>query len=169
AGIHNGGHTEPKPLPPELVAACPESEQFDRSSKNACTDVGCNSGYHLDLSPSSGWTAGAYTFELDLDGRTVSCQGAIPLKACAERTFRCDAEDVSLGESGCALPATQHGISNIAFEGFPLALTVRIVKDGNELSSTTLTPSYKAGQPNGPGCEPICCSAAGTISVPTGP
>jgi hypothetical protein len=167
AGVHNGSHTEPEPLAPDLIAACPEAEQFERASRNECTAIGCSSGYNLDVSPSSGWTAGAYSFELDLDGRAITCQGAIPLKACGERSFSCDVEDVRLGESGCALPATQQGISNISFEGFPLALSVRILKDGNELTSAKLAPTYKAGQPNGPGCDPICCSASETLTVPS--
>jgi hypothetical protein len=168
ASLHNGGHTDPEPLPPEVVAACPEAKQFERASRNECTAIGCSSGYNLVVSPSSGWTAGAYSFELDLDGRAITCQGAIPLKACGERSFSCDADDVRLGESGCALPATQQGISNISFEGFPLALSVRILKDGNELTNAKLTPTYQAGQPNGPGCDPVCCSASETLTVPSG-
>lgn len=168
AGVHNGGHSEPEPLPPDLVAACPEAEQFERGTRNACTDVGCRNGFNLDVSPSSGWSAGAYSFELDLDGRALTCQGSIPLKACGERSFRCDADDVMLGESGCALPATAQGIANIAFEAFPLVLSVRILKDGKELTSSKLTPTYKAGQPNGPGCEPVCCGASATLTVAPG-
>jgi len=158
-------HTEPDPLPADLVAACPDAEQFQRASRNACTDIGCRNGYNLDVSPSSGWTAGTYSFELDLDGRAITCQGSIPLKACGERSFSCDADDVRLGESGCALPANAQGISNIAFEGFPLALSVRILRDGSEIANSQLTPTYRAGQPNGPGCEPICCSASETLAL----
>ena len=166
ASVHSGGHREPEPLPPDLVAACPESEQLERASKNACTDIGCRSGYNVDVSPSSGWTSGAYSFELDLDGRAITCQGSIPLKACGERSFLCDADGVTLGESGCALPSTQQGIATISFEGFPLAVSVRVLKDGSELASAKLTPGYKASQPNGPGCDPICCNASGSLSVP---
>jgi hypothetical protein len=165
SGTHHGG-PEPDPLPPELITACPESTKFQRTGKNECTAIGCQSGFNLDVSPASGWPAGAYRFELSLDGRAVSCEGAIPLKPCAERSFVCDADGVRLGESGCALEPSQHGISNLFFEGFPLALSVRVLRDGNELTSVELEPSYKAGQPNGPGCDPICCSSSAMLTVP---
>jgi len=168
AGVHHGGHSEPEPLPPDLVAACPDSAQFERTGKNECTAIGCQSGYNLDVSPSSGWAAGAYRFELTIDGRAITCQGTIPLAPCSERSFVCDAEGVRLGESGCALGSTQQGIARVSFDGFPLAISVRVLRDGNALASAELTPVYKAGQPNGPGCDPICCSASDAITVSAG-
>lgn len=157
---------EPEPLPPDLVAACPESVRFERASSRECTDIGCVDGLRLTVSPSSGWAAGAYRFELDVDGQAVTCQGSFPLQSCEQRSFSCDADTVRLGVSGCALPGNQQGIADIAFEGFPLEISVRVLRDGTELASTTLEPAYKAGQPNGPGCDPICCGASGQLTVP---
>jgi hypothetical protein len=148
-----------------LVAACPDSEHFDRTGKHICTEIGCSSGYNLNVSPESGWAMGAYTFELTVDERKVTCQGSLPLEPCGVQSFSCDAGGVRLGESGCALPPNQQGIASIMFEGFPLALTVRVLKDGTELSSSKLVPKYTAGQPNGPGCEPVCCSASGALNI----
>lgn len=165
----SAGHVEPDPLPPELVAACPESERFERSSHKACTEIGCRNGYALDVSPASAWAPGDYRFELTVDGREIRCQGSLPLKACGERSFSCDADGVRLGESGCALPADQHGIASIDFDGFPLEVAIRVLKNGDELASVELTPKYTAGQPNGPGCEPICCGASGRLEVPASP
>ncbi|HET8934376.1 MAG TPA: hypothetical protein VFN67_13090 [Polyangiales bacterium] len=165
ASAPRGGRAEPEPLSADLIAACPESEGFDRTSKHICTEIGCSSGYNLNVSPASGWAMGAYTFELTVDGRKVTCQGSLPLKTCGEPSFSCDADGVRLGESGCALPADQQGIADIKFEGYPLALTVRVLKDGTELSNSKLDPKYAAGQPNGPGCEPICCSATGALDI----
>lgn len=166
ASMQMGGRPEPEPLPADLVAACPETAGFDRTSKNECTAIGCSSGFSLDVSPSGAWAPGAYRFELAIDGREVVCEGALPLKPCAERSFSCDADGVRLGESGCALEPAAQGIASIALDGFPLALAIRVLKDGEELTSTELTPTYKAGQPNGPGCDPVCCSASGTLTVP---
>jgi hypothetical protein len=149
-----------------LIAACPEAERFERTVANQCTEIGCLSGYTLNVSPSSGWAPGAYRFELTVDGRVVTCTGAIPLRACAGQSFSCDADGVRLGESGCALEPTQQGIASITFDGFPLALSLRVLRDGAELASAELTPLYAAGQPNGPGCDPICCSASDELSVP---
>ena len=165
ASAPSGGHAEPEPLPPDLVAACPDSEDFDRTGKHICTEIGCSDGYNLNVSPSSGWAMGAYTFELTVDGRKVTCQGSIPLETCDERSFSCDADGVRLGESGCALPPSQQGIASVMFEGYPLALTVRVLKDGTELTSSELKPKYTTGQPNGPGCDPVCCSASGALDV----
>ena len=165
ASAPGGGHAKPEPLPPDLVAACPESTSFDRSSKHVCTEIGCLNGYNVIVSPASGLAEGTYAFELTLDGRKISCEGSIPLKPCGERSFSCDADGVRLGESGCALPPNQQGIANLAFDGFPLALTIRVRKDGSELTSKELKPKYTAGQPNGPGCDPICCSAAGELDI----
>jgi hypothetical protein len=165
AGVGPGDHAAPEPLSPDLLAACPESERFERAGANECTAIGCQSGYSLNVSPSSGWQPGAYRFELTVDGRAVKCTGALPLKACAERSFSCDADGVRLGESGCALEASQQGIAGIAFDGFPLALSMRVLRDGVEVVSAELTPVYRAGQPNGPGCDPICCSASDELRV----
>jgi hypothetical protein len=169
AGDASVGGAEPEPLPADLVAACPDSTRFKRSSSGPCTQIGCQSGYVLNVSPSSAWASGDYRFELTVDGREIRCQGSLPLKACGERSFSCDADGVRLGESGCALPANQHGIATIDLEGFPLELAIRVLKNGDEIASTKLTPKYIAGQPNGPGCDPICCSASSTLEVPVGP
>lgn len=134
-----------------------------------CTDIGCRNGYNVDVSPSSGWAAGDYRFELTVDGRAITCQGSIPLKACGTHSFSCDAQGVRLGESGCALPADQQGISNLDFEGFPLAISLRVLKDGAELASEQLTPKYTSGQPNGPGCDPVCCGALAKLEIPATP
>lgn len=169
APVDDGDQTELEPLPPELVAACPESELFKRTGSNACTAIGCQNGYNLDVSPSSGWAPGAYLFELIVDGRVVNCGGSIPLKACGEPSFSCSADGVRLGESGCALEPTQQGIASILFDGFPLALFVRVRRDGEQLVKAELSPVYALGQPNGPGCDPICCGASDTLTVSAGP
>lgn len=165
AGDASTPDAEPEPLPADLVAACPDSVQFKRTRNHICTEIGCANGYNLNVSPSSGWAMGAYTFELTVDERKVTCEGSLPLKPCGQQSFSCDADGVRLGESGCALPPDAQGIATIAFEGFPLALSVRVLKNGEELMRTELTPKYAAGQPNGPGCDPICCSAAGQLDV----
>lgn len=162
----SGNDSGAAPLAPDLVAACPDSERFERSGKDECTAIGCQSGFSLSVSPSSGWAPGSYRFELNVDGLAVTCDGVIPLQGCAGPSFSCDADGVRLGESGCALDPAQHGIASVLFDGYPRALSIRVVKDGAEVTNTQLTPSYKAIQPNGPGCDPICCSASGELTVP---
>ena len=158
------GTTAAAPLPADMVRACPGLKRPDRSA-SACTDIGCLNGFQLNVSPSSGWAAGMYQFELTVDGRAITCQGAIPLLPCSEPSFPCDADGVRLGVSGCALPATQQGIASIMFDGYPEAVSLRVLRNGSELQHADLTPTYTSSQPNGKGCEPVCCSAGAELSL----
>jgi hypothetical protein len=155
----------PEPLAADMIKACPDVENFKRSGARACTEIGCVNGLHLRVSPDAGWRAGAYRFDLELDGRPVTCEGALPLKPCGERSFTCDADGVALGESGCALPANAQGIAQIMVPGYPLQLSVRVSLNGAELANASFTPSYVSSQPNGPGCEPVCCGASANFTV----
>lgn len=164
-----GGDPPSEPPPADLVAACPEAASFSRTGRDECTTIGCQSGFSLRVSPSSGWSPGQYRFALAIDGRDVACEGALPLKSCNEPSFHCDADGVRLGESGCALEPTQHGLASIQFEGFPRTLAIRVLRDDVELTSVELTPVYKASQPNGPGCDPICCNASDDLTLSPSP
>lgn len=156
---------DPEPLPADMLAACPGIASFKRTGARACTEIGCSNGLSLRVSPDAGWRAGAYRFELGLDGRAVTCAGALPLLPCGQRSFTCDADGVSLGESGCALPANAQGIAQIQLPGYPRQLSVQLSLDGAPLASASFTPDYVSGQPNGPGCEPVCCSASANLTL----
>lgn len=129
--------------------------------------MGCVDGLRLELTPGSKWPAGSYRIELEADGATQSCTAVLPLKACdAGPNVQCTGATLArIGESGCALPPGEHGLSDIEFSGTPKRVHVRITRDATVVADKVLEPAYKKLQPNGPDCEPVCNSASGAISL----
>jgi hypothetical protein len=126
-----------------------------------CTEIGCRNGLTLTVDPDYKWKWGRYEISLLFEGRSVNCQGYLPLKKCDKGpSFKCSSDMVVIGESGCAMPESTHGIPEIYIDDTPGRMMVRIVRDGQAVITRTLTPEYKESQPNGPGCEPVCNSAS---------
>lgn len=154
-----------------LLCACSKDQGGPGSPDGGgkmCTEIGCVSGLRIDLQKAGAWQPGAYVFTFELDGSPVRCSGALPLKACdAGPSLTCDGEGrVQIGESGCALPPDQHGFSDIQLLGSPAKVRVAIARDGQELHSAELAPTYTESRPNGPGCEPVCRGASAQVAVP---
>jgi hypothetical protein len=125
-----------------------------------CTEIGCQNGLILNVDPDYQWKWGRYEISFLFEGRSVNCQGYLPLKKCDKGpSFKCSSDKVVIGESGCALPESAHGISTIQINDMPGRMMVRIERDGKAVITRTLTPEYKESEPNGPGCEPVCNSA----------
>jgi hypothetical protein len=154
-----------------LVCACSKDQTGpagpDPGAK-MCTQIGCLNGLQVEVNKATPWAPGAYTFALTLDDTQVTCSGALPLRPCdAGPSLTCDVPDrVIIGESGCALAPEQHGFSDIhvpaPVERFALAVT----HEGQPLGGVDVKPTYVTSQPNGPGCEPICHSAAVQVALP---
>jgi hypothetical protein len=127
------------------------------------------SGFHLELRPGDRWPAGRYRIDIDADGAAQQCEVTLPLLACgAGPSVRCTGASLaSIGESGCALPPAEHGLSNIDFSGSPRQIRVRIARGGATVLAQDFAPTYRTVQPNGPGCGPVCssASAAATLSL----
>jgi hypothetical protein len=70
-----------------------------------------------------------------------------------------------IGESGCALPASAHGFSDIRFTSSPAKVTIRVERDGQVLAKESFTPAYRTSEPNGPGCGPVCKQASATLAL----
>ena len=153
-----------------LLAACkPTPSQPDAPPpQRACTDIGCMNGLNVRVEKPTAWPAGDYEFAFDLDGVAVTCKGSLPLPACDQSPgLTCDpAGRVQVMESGCALPAAQHGWGDIHVDGDPANAKIAIRHGGIVLHESALEPEYRTLQPNGPGCEPTCRSASASISVP---
>ena len=153
-----------------VLSACSKSSPgpADPGGERVCTQIGCVNGLRLTLVKATPWTAGEYVFTVDLDGASVTCKGALPLKACDQGSaLTCDVEDkVMIGESGCALPVEQHGFSDIQIFGTPARVNLTIARDGQPLHSGELTPTYVSSRPNGPDCEPECHGAGTEIALP---
>jgi len=149
------------------ACAAPSPGSSDPGGK-VCTQMGCINGLHVNLAKVTPWTAGNYTFALELDGTPVTCTGALPLPACDQgAALRCDVEGkVQIGESGCALPPEQHGFSDIQISGEPAKVKLTITREDQPLHSGELTPAYVTSRPNGPGCEPECRGANAEVALP---
>ncbi|XXX74016.1 hypothetical protein WMF30_40855 [Sorangium sp. So ce134] len=131
-----------------------------------CTNIGCIDGFSLRLMANQPWTAGAYRFVIIADGETTTCEGKLPLPDCAAGpALTCSGPRLLIGESGCALPPSAHGFSEIQMSSAPRQVAVEISRDGATVAKADFTPAYVESRPNGPGCEPVCRSASATLSV----
>jgi hypothetical protein len=130
--------------------------------------MGCSSGFALSLEPSSKWPAGDYRFEIEADGASQVCEVTLPLRSCATGpSVKCTGASLAtIGESGCALDAREHGLSSIQLQGTPLKMKIAISRQGKALVAQDLAPAYRWVQPNGPGCGPQCLQASATMRVP---
>jgi hypothetical protein len=111
--------------------------------------------------PDSGWPAGRYTIEVEADGAVQRCEVTLPLRPCdsGANTICKGPALAGIGESGCALPRSQHGLSGVELAITPSHLRVRVDRDGRQIGSLEVSPTYRWVQPNGPGCTPQCLEA----------
>lgn len=148
----------------DLLAACPDARR-ELATNGACTELGCSSGFSLSTQPRAAWPHGAYRFVIDVDGKVTTCSGSLPLPPCDRRGLQCDADDVRIGESGCALPADSHAFSDILFTGYPRSVGIDAFLNDRLVARVSYQPTYKLSQPNGPRCDPLCCSASGDFTL----
>lgn len=127
----------------------------------ACTEIGCINGVTFSTAPDYDWKNGQYDIRVALDYKTVVCRGELPLHPCDQGpTFTCDDPSVQIGESGCALPENAHGISGIHIADDPKKIMIGIMRNYRTIITRTVVPQYQTVMPNGPGCGPVCRSAA---------
>lgn len=129
----------------------------------ACTEIGCIDGLSLTVPPDYHWKAGDYVFSFTLDGRVVTCMGALPLKECGEASVSCDGDDVTITESGCALPPEAQGFGDVHSASSPTKLRVKIVRNGAVIVDKKIVPHYRDTRPNGAQCEPQCRQATAAL------
>lgn len=137
----------------------------------ACTEIGCQDGFILMLSPSDGWPQGAYEFALETEAGKTTCKGSIPLPPCGQSGLTC-ATTPDRGEknprvaiSGCALDGASQSFPQIDFPDGPAQVNVRIAKDGTTLVNQVFTPQYTTSSPNGPQCGPVCRQSSASMNV----
>lgn len=130
-------------------------------AQRACTEIGCTNGVTFTSSPGFDWKNGQYDIRVALDYKTVVCRGELPLHPCgAGPTFTCDDPSVRIGESGCALPEKDHGISDIYINDDPKKIMISVMRNVRPIITRTVVPQYQTLRPNGPGCGPVCRSAS---------
>jgi len=150
---------------PAVARACPDAPSHSTNGATACTEIGCNDGYQIEVTPHDAWPAGDYRYTLELDGRTVTCSGSLPLQPCGTPSMTCDDEGVSITESGCALGPAQHAFGGVSIPELPAKVHLRIEHDGAALVDQALTVEYRSSQPNGPGCGPVCCQGGDAVAM----
>jgi hypothetical protein len=131
-------------------------------TKKSCNEIGCGFGFAVAFQPTDGiWRPGRYLVDVRADGVSSSCEVTLPLAPCGTPSSTCTGQrSWILGESGCALPASQHSISGISFSSStPATVEVTVSRDGRQLAGQSFTPSYASSRPNGPDCEPTCRTA----------
>ena len=145
-----------------LGLACTRSEP-----PKVCTQIGCMDGLRIALEPSAGMPAGAYVFEVELDGAVTTCEGSLPLKACeAGPSVKCSTEAVLIEESGCAMAPAGQSFSGIILDRqHPERVKLTIRRDGEAVGEADFSPDYVRTEPNGPGCPPICEQAEATLTL----
>lgn len=135
--------------------------------EQACTQMGCTDG--LILRPDSDMLndPGKYeiTFYLDDNNQNqIVCMGQLPLKPCEQGdSFSCSSKDVRIGESGCAMPSSEHAIDDIYVFKTPKKIVMVTKHNGKAVMARTLRPKYIFTRPNGPGCDPQCVTS--TVSL----
>ncbi len=134
-----------------LLAASPAK------AEQACTEMWCQEGLMLQLK-STDWPAGEYLFAINMDGAVTNCTGSLPFKTC-DGSVTCDSTDVTIGESGCALPEG-HAFHAIMSPKTPEHLTVSIKRGDGKSFAFDSAVNQQCGFPNGTACDKRqCCSA----------
>src|SRR5690348_5669601 len=96
------------------LVACGGTNTPDAASSGSgiCTTIGCVDGLAVRFDPATTWKPGKYVFSLEADGVTQTCTGTLPLPPCGPAgSLSCTADVAMIGESGCALPPSQHGFA----------------------------------------------------------
>ena len=123
-----------------------------------CTEIGCTNGFVASLNHPS-WAAGTYRFDIQIDGEKFTCLTSLPFASC-NLPQPCDSDKVRIGLSGCALPSSNHSVSDIGTSLVNFSeMKLKITRNTEILLDKSLRPTFKTSQPNGPGCEPVCRNA----------
>jgi hypothetical protein len=113
----------PAPLPPAADPAPPPQQ--------ACTRIGCEDGWTIDLSDAAALPA-TFTIRVIVNGAVVASQECSPARPCGDHVF---------------LAGVTSDQAELEITGGPAPLR------------WTVTPQYNTLQPNGPGCPPTCRQA----------
>jgi hypothetical protein len=131
-----------------------------------CADIGCSNGVTLNFAPAF-TAAGSYKFTVETDIGTTICQVKLPFDGCSD-TPSCEASDVQLMQSGCALGSADQSLPGLLFQSEKLSqIHLTVERDGQTIHENRLPVSYKVVQPSGGLCGPTCHQS--TITDTTSP
>lgn len=133
----------------------------EQQPAHACTEMACTNGVTVTLPQAQFSVAGAYHFQIVLDGgKQATCRGRLPFSSC-KNAVACEGPiKLDIDQAGCMLPPAQHFFGALRLEGqTPVQLYVFIAREDVTLVDQTVRPSYETSMPNGPQCPPACRSA----------
>lgn len=131
----------------------------------ACTEMWCVEGLTVDLKTDD-WPEGKYRFTVTADGKTMRCDSHLPFTSCEAQNTKCDSDEVLIGESGCALPKSDHTFYNLTVRTIPENFSLTIEHESGKRFIYSAPVTKQCGYPNGKGCDPReCCSARLTADV----
>lgn len=114
----------------------------------------------VDLS-SADWQPGTYTFEMQVGDEQYSCTETLPWPV---EPHAQPCSDGPMSVNGWGVFESGAWPQKLALiDERPSKVSVRIERDGVELVSKTLRPSYKKTEPNGEGCG-VCYNADESVS-----
>lgn len=147
-----------------LAAGCGSSDPpRPRPDAGECLPVGCGPSYQVSFTRTA-WPAGKYQVAVTADGVTDSCEIELPLICGRSATCTATANWVP-NLSGCALPANQHSISGITFNGDnPKVVEVTVLEGERKVGMAGFTPTYTESEPGGPGCGK-CKTGSSTLTL----
>lgn len=158
-GIQNKGQQQQLPTFPPQTMPNPSAPGFQR----ACTQMWCREGVTINLPISN--TPGQYRFVVVADGERYTCDGVLPLSRCGTPSARCDKPGISVGESGCALPAQQQHFNGLFLEKVPRQLEIDVSTPGRPAIQVSGPVMPQCFYPNGQQCDPRpCCQAQVNIA-----
>ncbi len=133
----------------------------------ACTQMACENGLQAQFPDKYVWLPGAYRFEFTLDKRKIICKGSLPLKSCETPSLKCTpaTPELSIMESGCALPPKAHGFGRIQLSSLPKQFRLQIYRNDRKIAQSEVKPNYRKVEPNGSGCGGNCEQASVKIEI----
>jgi hypothetical protein len=116
-----------------------------------CMLVGCTQGVEIDFAAPLA-EGGTYTITVDVDGARTTCAAVVPPPEAPGRP--CDQDLVGVHYGYVDGSATRVILGLGVAKNDAKTITVRVMRDGTELASTTFTPAYTTN-----GCDPSCAFA----------
>lgn len=95
----------------------------------------------------------------------AQCSGSLSIVVQAAATCSAVSTDGAIEEKCVATPGQYNEI--LILEGTPSSIQIQQSTGGTVVLNESVSPQYRANQPNGPGCLPICEQAAVQWSIPT--
>jgi hypothetical protein len=159
------GEQGPLVAPAEAAKPAPVADPAELAPAiTACTQMWCQEGLTLNLNGSD-WPAGKYDFVVMLDGKVTRCKAELPFKTC-DTNVTCSSSDVTIGESGCALPPESHSFNSITSKLSPTEIGIAIRRGDGKFFAWEKAIQKICTYPNGLKCDQReCCSVYAEADV----